>query len=60
MPTRIQKDFFLRSLALPGAGHGPCERRKITVCTNNGLHVCMEWYTHNPLMQFFTLYSSKL
>ena len=39
------KGPFLQSLALPRAGHGPCERRQITVSTNNGLHVCMGWYT---------------
>ena len=36
-------------------------RRKITFSTNNGLQVCMEWwYTHNLLMQFFTLGCSKI
>ena len=37
MPTRIQKDVFLQSLALPG----PCERREMAISTNNG----MGWYT---------------
>ena len=50
----------MRSLALPGAGHGPCERHKITVSTNNGLRLCMKWYTHNQLVQFFTLGSPKI
>ena len=36
-PTRMQKDFFLQPLALLITGHGLCERRKITVSTNNGL-----------------------
>ena len=29
----------MQSLALPRAGQGPCEWRKITVSTSNGLHV---------------------
>ena len=41
------KGRFLQSLALPRAGQGPCERRKMTVSTN-------------LLLQFFTLYSSKI
>ena len=45
MRTRIQKDFFLQSVALPMAIQGPYERREITVSTNNGLHVCMGWCT---------------
>ena len=52
MPTRIQKDVFLQSLALLRAGHNPCQRRKMTVSTNNGL---VNGPIHNLLMQFFTL-----
>ena len=40
---------FWGSLALPKAGQRPCERREITVSTNEGF----------MLMQFFTLGSSK-
>ena len=36
MPTKIRKDVFLQSLALPRAGHNPCQRREMTVSTNNG------------------------
>ena len=54
------KGLFLRSLALRGARQGPCEGHNITISTINGLHVCMEWYTHNLLLQFFTLCSSKV
>ena len=39
------KGRLLQCLALPRAGHGLCERRKTTVSTNNGSHVCMGWYT---------------
>ena len=31
MPTRIRKDVFLDSLALPRAGQDPCQRRETTV-----------------------------
>ena len=37
MPTRITEGRFLQSLALPGAVHNPCQRREMTVSTNNGL-----------------------
>ena len=37
MPTRIRKDVFLQSLALLRAVHNPCQRREMTVSTNNGL-----------------------
>ena len=57
MPTRIRKDVFLQSLALPRAVHNPCQRRKMTVSTNNGL---VNGPLHNLLMQFFTLGSSKI
>ena len=57
MPTRIRKDFFLQSVALPRAGQNPCQRRKMTVSTNNGL---VNGPVHNLLMQFFTLDSSKI
>ena len=30
----------VRLYPLPRVGHGSCERREITVSTNNGLHVC--------------------
>ena len=52
MPTRIRKDVFLQSLALPRAVHNPCQRREMTVSTNNGL---VNGPVHNLLMQFFTL-----
>ena len=29
---------FLQSVALPRAGQNPCQRREMTVSTNNGLH----------------------
>ena len=45
MATKKQKHFFLCLLALPRGGQDLCGRRKITMCTNNGSHVCMEWYT---------------
>ena len=56
MPTRIRKDIFLQSLALLRAGHNPCQRREMTVSTNNGL---VNGPVHNLLMQFFTLGSSR-
>ena len=49
MPTRIRKDVFLQSLALPRAVHNPCQRREMTVSTNNGL---VNGPVHNLLMQF--------
>ena len=57
MPTRIRKDVFLQSLALPRAVHNPCQRREMAVSTNNGL---VNGPVHNLLMQFFTLGSSKI
>ena len=57
MPTRIRKDVFLQSLALLRAGQNPFQRREMTVSTNNGL---VNGPAHNPLMQFFTLGSSKI
>ena len=48
---------FLQSLALPRAVHNPCQRREMTVSTNNGL---VNGPVHNLLMQFFTLGSSKI
>ena len=57
MPTRIRKDGFLQSLALLRAGHNPCQRREMTVSTNNGL---VNGPVHNLLMQFFTSDSSKI
>ena len=57
MPTRIRKDVFLQSLALPRAVHNPCQRREMTVSTNNGL---VNGPGHNVLVQFFTPDSSKI
>ena len=51
------KGHFLQSLALPGAGQNPCQRRKLIVSTNNGV---MNERVHNLLMQFFTLGYSKV
>ena len=51
------KGRFLQSLALLRAGHNPCQRRKTTVSTNNGLVLGP---VHNLLMQFFTPGSSKI
>ena len=42
---------FLQSLALLRAVHNPCQRREMTVSTNNGL---VNGPVHNLLMQFFT------
>ena len=47
----------MQSLALPGAVHNPCQRREMTVSTNNGLVIGP---VHNLLMQFFTPDSSKI
>ena len=47
----------MQSLALLRAGHNPCQRREMTVSTNNGL---VNGLVHNLLMQFFTLGSSKI
>ena len=57
MPTRIQKDVFLLCVALPTAGHHLCQRREMTVSTNNGL---VNGPVHNLLMQLFALGSSKI
>ena len=57
MPTRIQNDIFLQSLAVLRAGHNPCQRREMTISTNNGL---VNGPVHNLLMRFFTLGSSKI
>ena len=51
------KGRFLQSLALLRAGHNPCQRREMTVSTNNGL---VNGPVHNLRMQFFTLGSSKI
>ena len=42
---------FLQSLALLSAVHDTCQRREMTVSTNNGL---VNGPVHNLLMQFFT------
>ena len=57
MPTRIRKDVFLHPLALLRVGHNLCQRREMTVSTNNGL---VNGRVHNLLLQFFTLRSSKI
>ena len=57
MRTRIQKDVFLQSVALPRAGHNRCQRRKMTVSTNNDL---VNGPVHNLLMQLFGSGSSKI
>ena len=56
MPTRIRKGF-LRSVTLLRAVHNPCQRREMTVSTNNGL---VNGPVHNLSMQFFALGSSKI
>ena len=48
---------FLQSVALLMAVHNPCQRREMTVSTNNGL---VNGPVHNLLVQFFTLGSSKI
>ena len=50
------KGRFLQSVALLMAVHNPCQRREMTVSTNNGL---VNGEVHNLLMQFFTPGSSK-
>ena len=45
------------SLALLRAIHNPCQRREMTVSTNNGL---LNGPVHNLLVQFFTLGSAKI
>ena len=47
----------MQSLALPRAGQNPCQRREMTVSTNDGL---VNGPVHNLLMQFFTPGSSKI
>ena len=47
----------MQSVALLMAVHNPCQRREMTVSTNNGL---VNGEVHNLLMQFFTLGSSKI
>ena len=47
----------MQSLALLRAGHNPCQRREMTVSTNNGL---VNGPVHNLLVQFFTLDGSKI
>ena len=47
---------FLQSLALLRAVHNPCQRREMTVSTNNGP---VNGPVHNLLMQFLTPGSSK-
>ena len=56
MPTRIRKDVFLQSVALPRAGQNPCQKCEMTVSTNNGL---ANGPVHNLLMQLLTPGSSK-
>ena len=57
MPTRIRKDVFCRVYPLLMAVHNPCQRREMTVSTNN---VLVNGEVHNLLMQFFTPDSSKM
>ena len=47
----------MQSLALPRAVHNPCQRREMTVSTNNGL---VNGPVHNLLLQFCTPGSSKI
>ena len=47
----------MQSLALLRGVRNPCQRREMTVSTNNGL---VNGPVHNLLMQFFTLGSSKM
>ena len=47
----------MQSVALLRAVHNPCQRREMTVSTNNGL---VNGEVHNLLMQLFTLGSSKI
>ena len=57
MRTRIRKDIFLQSPALPRAVHNLCQRCEMAVSTKNGL---VNEPVHNLLVQFFTLGSSKI
>ena len=47
----------MQSAALLRAVHNPCQRREMTVSTNDGL---VNGEVHNLLMQFFTPSSSKI
>ena len=47
----------MQSVALLMAVHNACQRREMTVSTNNGL---VNGEVHNLLMQFFTPGSSKI
>ena len=47
----------MQSVALPRAVHNPCQRREMTVSTNNGL---VNGEVHNLLMQFFIADRSKI
>ena len=47
----------MQSLALLRAVHNPCQRREMTVSTNNGL---VNGEVHNLLVQFFNPDSSKI
>ena len=47
----------MQSVALVMAVHNPCQRREMTVSTNNGL---VKGPVHNLLVQFFTPGSSKI
>ena len=47
---------FLQSVALPRAVHNPCQRREMTVSTNNGL---VNGPVHNLLMHFSPLAAQK-
>ena len=47
----------MQSLALLRAVHTPCQRREMTVSTNNGL---VNGPVHNLLVQFFTAGSPKI
>ena len=48
---------FLQFVALLRAVHNACQRREMTVSTNNGL---VKGRVYNLLVQFFTLGSSKI
>ena len=47
----------MQSLALLRAGHNPCQRREMTISTNNGL---VNGLVHNLPMQLFTLGRSQI
>ena len=47
----------MQAVALPRAVHNPCQRREMTVSTNNGL---VNGEVHNLLMQFFIPDRSKI